>query len=70
MKYSVRELATEAAGRTPTDWAALGARILATASQATALHMAAAVRLRAQDRWAACRSDEDGSEADSAEPRL
>jgi hypothetical protein len=70
MKYSVRELATDAAGRTPTDWAALGARILATASQAAALHMASAARLKAQGRWAVCRLDREVSESDSAEPRL
>jgi hypothetical protein len=70
MKYSVREVATDAASRTPTDWAALGARILASASQATAMHMATAARLKAQDRWAACGSHEDGHEVDSAEPRL
>lgn len=70
MEFSVRESATEAAGCTPTDWAALGARILAAASQATAIHMAIAVRLKKQERWAAGRLDRDTLEDDSAEPNL
>jgi hypothetical protein len=50
MSYTGRESATEAASRTPTDWAALGARILAAASQAAAIHMVEAARLNAQNR--------------------
>jgi len=69
MEFSVRESATDAASRTPTDWAALGARILAAASQAAVLHMATVGRLKAQGRWAACGLDRDVTE-DSAEPRL
>lgn len=71
MEFSVRKSATEAAGCTPTDWAALGARILAAASQATAIHMAAAVRRKVQERRAAAaRLDRDTLEEDSAEPNL
>ena len=46
MSYTVRESATEAASRTPTDWAALGARILAAASQAAGMHIVEAARLK------------------------
>ncbi len=69
MEFSVRESATEAAGCTPTDWAALGARILEAARRAAAIHMAAARRLKAQDRWAAGRWDRNAVEGDSAEPK-
>ncbi len=47
MKYSVCESATEAA-HTPTDWAALGARILAAANHAAAVHVSEVARLRAR----------------------
>jgi hypothetical protein len=70
MEFSVRESATEAAGCTPTDWAALGARILAAASQATAIHMATAVRMKAQERRAVSRLDRNTLEDDSVEPNL
>jgi hypothetical protein len=50
MSYTGRESATEAASRTPTDWAALGARILAAASQAAAMHMVEAATLRTRGR--------------------
>ncbi len=51
MSNTVRESATEAASRMPTDWAALGARILAAAGQAAAIHMVEVARLKSQGRW-------------------
>lgn len=35
----------------PTDWATLGARILAAARQAAAIHMAQATKLHRQAGW-------------------
>jgi hypothetical protein len=68
MRYTVRESATEAARRTPTDWAALGARILAAASQAAAIHMVEAARLKAQGRPPGDRLGRDTLWDLSAEP--
>jgi hypothetical protein len=65
MGHTIRESATEAAINTPTDWAALGARILAVAHQATAMHLATVARLQAQDRW----SVNGSSRTLSAEPK-
>jgi hypothetical protein len=61
---------TEAASCTPTDWATLGARILAAARQAVSIHMAQAAQSRAQDPWALDDSGVDlvAKESDSAEP--
>ena len=68
MSYTGRESATEAASRTPTDWAALGARILAAASQAAAMHMVETARLNAQGRWPADRLGREMLRDRSAEP--
>jgi len=51
MERPKRESATEAAMSQPTDWAALGARILAAARQAVALHMFEVARLKAAGKW-------------------
>ena len=67
MSKSVRESATEAASSKPTDWAALGARILAAASQAAAIHRVEVARLKAQGRWPVGRLDERKDRA--AEPK-
>lgn len=50
MSNTVRESATEAASCMPTDWAALGARILAAANRAAQMHVATVARLRDQGR--------------------
>jgi hypothetical protein len=69
MSYTGRESATEAASRTPTDWAALGARILAAASQAAAMHMTEAARLNAQNRWSTDKLGRRTPRDRSAEPK-
>lgn len=68
MSNTVRESATEAASNMPTDWAALGARILAAASQAAAVHVAQAAKLKTQNRWSAYGFDRDVAGKPWAEP--
>lgn len=64
-----RGSATEAASCTPTDWATLGARILAAARQATAIHMDQVAR-KAKAGWPMDDSGVDMAvrKPDSAEP--
>jgi len=69
MTISDRYAATEAELSEPTDWAALGARILAAARQAVALHMVEVARHKAQgDLPEAPEDPQAAGTADSAEP--
>ncbi len=70
MSSSVRETATEAARCKPTDWAALGARILAAAGRATDLHVATVDHLKANGRWSERAAGAGRGKGDSAEPNL
>ena len=51
MHSSRRLPAREAAMIEPTDWAAVGARVLDAVCQAVAMHMAKVARLKAEGAW-------------------
>ena len=51
MHDSRRSPARDAAISRPTDWAAVGARVLDVATQAAAIHMSEVARLKAEATW-------------------